>query len=277
MDTTRSRGADRAAETYVAPENNQGASALSVAMNDIRAQQDALAEKKGLAGLVSGMKNRQLENQYNMLANQGQYAPQQGMLQKALGYTLPGMALNALSSLRADPVSYNPVFDTQGNYLGVAGYDAEGNPVSYTGERTANISTGNDKLDAMVRPNVGPQLGGDGSSGPAEEEVVDEAVTEPEVMCPQGFIYDKDLKMCIMDPEANPIGADLPTMLPDLPSQYTQVMNMPTPVGLQPYAPSAGGLAAMPSPNQAGIIQVAPAPMQPQQKAPLPNLVPPQR
>lgn len=107
--------------------------------------------------------------------------------------------------------------------------------------------------------------------------------------CPAGFVLDPNTKVCVVDtsgmgggggsdaadetadgtPARTPVLPEMPTSLPGQSgfSPYTiPGMGPATAVGLQPYpgmTGGAGGLAAMPSPNQAGIMQMAPMQMQP--------------
>jgi hypothetical protein len=113
--------------------------------------------------------------------------------------------------------------------------------------------------------------------------------------CPAGFVLDPNTKVCVVDtsgmgggdaadgatdgtPARTPVLPEMPTSLPGQSgfSPYTiPGMGPAMAGGLQPYpgmAGGGGGLAAMPSPNQAGILQMAPMQMQP--APPPPQLMP---
>jgi len=246
-------------------------------MAAIRSRQDVLAERKGLSAIMGGIESRYLDKQYDMLENQEKYVPKPNFLQQALGYTVPGMAINALSSLRPDPVSYKPVYDTQGSYIGVAGYDAEGNPVSYSGDKTNYIETGSDRLDAMVRPAVEAPVSTNKDKEDKPLDSTGEDLLSPDP-CPEGYVLDAETNTCVIDTATigggwTPREVVIPTELPTSSAEYTQPNIGVGGNPLMPYR-MGGGLAAMTPPNQAGILQVAPAPMMPQQPA-LPNLTMP--
>ena len=154
----------------------------------------------------------------------------------------------------------------------------------YTAEEIGDFF---DRTDATVAANA---AAAENNIGARDEMATD---LDP---CPEGFFLDPVSKVCVISSAVSGSGSGslsgetdttgttgtsnwtptLPEMPTSLPGQggftpYTQpALGMATP-GLQPY-PTGGGLAATPSPNQAGILQMAPAPMQP---APLPNLTMP--
>lgn len=95
-------------------------------------------------------------------------------------------------------------------------------------------------LDAVARPETAP-IGG--SSKKPEEEVVEETTdfTNP---CPDGYIFDEEQKICVIDPSVGlaPLPTyELPSTDPTMgggTSDYTQAMNTFIPTPLQPTQPN---------------------------------------
>ena len=206
----------------------KGAAFSDLALS-LQQQKDDAASKKGLAGLIARAKlaidPQQKQQVFDDIMGKQRKEPGafQSMLQKT------GLA-------GPTPTQFEPVYDKQGNLVGSAGMDAEGNVVSYSGDRTANLADGpvKDRVDAMNEINQG---------GPGDGPDIPEIEMDP---CPEGFVMDAETNVCVpvegpddpVDPD-NPV--DPPPYVPPSdvvgPPSYTPIGGpgsfVPTP--LQPY------------------------------------------
>jgi hypothetical protein len=99
-------------------------------------------------------------------------------------------------------------------------------------------------LDAVARPDDTGGLASSRRPSKPEEETTD--FTDP---CPEGYIYDEEQMMCVIDPSAGLSTTPEPMPTYELPpvnpveaggtSDYTQAMNTFIPTPLQPAPPSA--------------------------------------
>lgn len=122
---------------------------------------------------------------------------------------------------------------------------------------------------------------GSGDDGPAATPDLTEGTGEEEFdPCPEGYKYDEEQKMCVVDVSFVP---DLPDVEPTplLPTEvggnYTQMPGgVPALPPLQPY-PQARGLGATNlGPRSEGILQVVAGPQAPRRPSPIPSLTMPQ-
>lgn len=154
-------------------------------------------------------------------------------------------------------------------------YNALGLPYDTAGPDTldedpAQIAKRERMMGGMGSDDDGPTAMPDVGEG--EEDFVDP--------CPEGYKYDEEQKMCVVDVSYVP---DLPDVEPTplLPTEvggnYTQMPGgAPTLPPLQPY-PQARGLGATNlGPRSEGILQVVAGPQAPRGPAPIPSLTMPQ-
>jgi len=209
---------------------SKGAAFQDLALS-LQQQKDDAASKKGLAGLIARAKlaidPQQKQQVFDDIMGKQRKEPGafQSMLQKT------GLA-------GPTPTQFEPVYDKQGNLVGSAGMDAEGNVVSYSGDRTANLADGpvKDRVDAMNEINQG---------GPGDGPDIPEIEMDP---CPEGFVMDAETNVCVPvgddgdDGDGDDDGDDtIPPYVPPSevvgPPSYTPIGGpgsfVPTP--LQPY------------------------------------------
>jgi len=154
-------------------------------------------------------------------------------------------------------------------------YNALGLPYDTAGPDTldedpAQIAKRERMMSGMGRKDDDPTAMPD--IGEGEEDFVDP--------CPEGYKYDEEQKMCVVDVSFVP---DLPDVEPTplLPTEvggnYTQMPGgVPALPPLQPY-PQAQGLGATNlGPRSEGILQVVAGPQAPRGPAPIPSLTMPQ-
>jgi hypothetical protein len=201
---------------------------LTLVQKQMIADEEDAKSKKGLAGLIAKIgvksKNAQRQAMIDELTGKNKTSAFQGMMQKA--------------GLAGTPTQFEPVFDIAGNLVGSAGMDAEGNVVSYSGDRTANLADGpvKDRVDAMNEINQG---------GPGDGPDIPEIEMDP---CPEGFVMDAETNVCVPvgddgdDGDGDDDGDDtIPPYVPPSevvgPPSYTPIGGqgsfVPTP--LQPY------------------------------------------
>lgn len=125
-------------------------------------------------------------------------------------------------------------------------------------------------------------MGGGGDNGPVTAtDVVEGATDEFTDPCPEGYVYDEEEKMCVVDPTFIPPFPEIDVM-PAGPTEvagnYTQMPGGMTMPGLNPYPQmqSRGLGAANLGPRSEGILQVVAGPQAPRGPAPIPNLTTPQ-
>lgn len=205
----------------------KGAAFSDLALS-LQKQKDDAASKTGLAGLIARAKLAidplQKQQVFDDIMGKKRDDPSafQGIMQKV-----------GLSG--ATPTSFDPVYDKQGNLVGSAGLDAEGNVVSYNGDRTANLAAGDvkDKVDAMNALNQG---------GPGDGPDLPEIEMDP---CPAGFVMDAATNVCV----PVPVGGDDPVDPDDpyVPPPYVPPSEV---VGPPNYTPIGGPGSFVPTPLQ---------------------------
>jgi hypothetical protein len=137
----------------------------------------------------------------------------------------------------------------------------------YTAEQIGNFFS---ETDATVAANQAAVENAVGAAGPDERDRL-AMETDP---CPEGFVLDPETKVCVVDTGGTSDSTDTGTSW--TPGTVTMPTSLPGQSGFSPYSGGSlgvggspvqpyptGGLAATPSPNQAGIIQVAPMSMRP--------------
>ena len=217
---------------------------ISLIQKEMIADEEEAKSKKGLLGLIAKVgvksKNAQRQAMIDDLTGKNKTSAFQGMLQKA--------------GLTGTPTSFQPAFDKAGNLVGSAGLDAEGNVVSYSGDRNADLADGpvKDRVDAM---NAASSPGGPGD-GP-DLPPID---MDP---CPAGFVMDAATNVCVPvgvgggdadggvdeDDSVDPLPPYVPPSEVVGPPSYTPIGGLgsfvPTP--LQPY-PTQQRYQIMPQP-----------------------------
>ena len=217
---------------------------ISLIQKEMIADEEEAKSKKGLAGLIAKVgvksKNAQKQAMIDELTGVNKTSAFQGMMQKA--------------GLSGTPTSFQPAFDKAGNLVGSAGLDAEGNVVSYSGDRNADLADGpvKDRVDAM---NAASSPGGPGD-GP-DLPPID---MDP---CPAGFVMDAATNVCVPvgvgggdadggvdeDDSVDPLPPYVPPSEVVGPPSYTPIGGLgsfvPTP--LQPY-PTQQRYQIMPQP-----------------------------
>lgn len=152
-----------------------------------------------------------------------------------------------------------PMFDKQGNIIGSLEVNAQGEAVSYTGDRSADAVPADSTVtgyEDMVAPRPPADVVGGGDDEPVAttEEVVE---VEPE--CPDGYMYDKDKKQCVIDPfqqpfQDAPAGGGLGATTAATLSPYTAAL--PTNLSaLNPSYVAGQGVVAQASPIALSAIQ----------------------
>lgn len=186
--------------------------------------------------IMLGLKDRELQQIADKL--EGKYE-NQGILGLGIGKGL----------FERGAVSYQGVFDPQGNVVGALGFNEAGEPVDYTGQRLEGFESGNPAIDALVRPSEAGLAGADRDEGPIS------TAADP---CPEGYEMDPVARVCVLKrtdvtqpvgpapvgpaPVAPPPPPPLPpvAVAPPPPPQYTQVGPRPGVPPLMPYgAPPA--------------------------------------
>ena len=204
----------------------KGAAFSDLALS-LQQQKDDAASKKGLAGLIARAKlaidPQQKQQVFDDIMGKQRKEPGafQSMLQKT------GLA-------GPTPTQFEPVYDKQGNLVGSAGMDAEGNVVSYSGDRTANLADGpvKDRVDAMNEINQG---------GPGDGPDIPEIEMDP---CPEGFVMDAETNVCVpVEGPDDPVDPDDP----DDPPPYVPPSDV---VGPPSYTPIGGPGSFVPTPLQ---------------------------
>ena len=201
----------------------KGAAFSDLALS-LQQQKDDAASKKGLAGLIARAKlaidPQQKQQVFDQIMGTNKTGAFQGMMQKA--------------GLAGTPTQFEPVYDKQGNLVGSAGMDAEGNVVSYSGDRTANLADGpvKDRVDAMNEINQG---------GPGDGPDIPEIEMDP---CPEGFVMDAETNVCVpVEGPDDPVDPDDP----DDPPPYVPPSDV---VGPPSYTPIGGPGSFVPTPLQ---------------------------
>ena len=204
----------------------KGAAFSDLALS-LQQQKDDAASKKGLAGLIARAKlaidPQQKQQVFDDIMGKQRKEPGafQSMLQKT------GLA-------GPTPTQFEPVYDKQGNLVGSAGMDAEGNVVSYSGDRTANLADGpvKDRVDAMNEINQG---------GPGDGPDIPEIEMDP---CPEGFVMDAETNVCVpVESPDDPVDPDNPVD----PPPYVPPSDV---VGPPSYTPIGGPGSFVPTPLQ---------------------------
>ena len=164
-------------------------------------------------------------------------AKQDGIMSMAT--SLPQRVLGYLGGARADDPIVNivdgkPIYqDSQGRTYS---YNVLGLPYNTLDENTLD----EDPEQVARREAMMSNTGSDDDGPSVVDELLDSdsGTTDP---CPEGYVYDSEQMMCVIDPSTG-LTPDLPTMeLPDpsVPlSDYTQVANNFIPTPLQPIAPN---------------------------------------
>ena len=201
----------------------KGAAFSDLALS-LQQQKDDAASKKGLAGLIARAKlaidPQQKQQVFDQIMGTNKTGAFQGMMQKA--------------GLAGTPTQFEPVYDKQGNLVGSAGMDAEGNVVSYSGDRTANLADGpvKDRVDAMNEINQG---------GPGDGPDIPEIEMDP---CPEGFVMDAETNVCVpVESPDDPVDPDNPVD----PPPYVPPSDV---VGPPSYTPIGGPGSFVPTPLQ---------------------------
>jgi len=228
----------------------KGAAFQDLALS-LQQQKDDAASKTGLEGLIARAKlaidPQQKQQVFDDVMGKKRDDPSafQSMMQK-VGLTGP------------TPTSFNPVYDKQGNLVGSAGIDKDGNVVSYSGDRTANLADGDvkDRVDAM-------NAAGSTSGTPATNDNISPPDLPPIDMdpCPAGFVMDAATNVCVPvgvgggdggvdeDDPVDPLPPYVPPSEVVGPPSYTPIGGLgsfvPTP--LQPY-PTQQRYQIMPQP-----------------------------
>ena len=198
---------------------------ISLIQKEMIADEEEAKSKKGLAGLIAKVgvksKNAQRQAMIDELTGVNKTSAFQGMMQKA--------------GLSGTPTSFQPAFDKAGNLVGSAGLDAEGNVVSYSGDRNADLPDGDvkNRVDAMNALNQG---------GPGDGPDLPEIEMDP---CPAGFVMDAATNVCV----PVPVGGDDPVDPDDpyVPPPYVPPSEV---VGPPNYTPIGGPGSFVPTPLQ---------------------------
>jgi len=211
---------------------------------------------------------------------------QRNLLEKALGLTFPGQIMMSLRDrelqtiadklegkyenqgilglgigkglFERGAVSYQAVFDPQGNIVGALGFDEAGAPVDYSGQRIEGFDSGNEAINALVRPSEAGLAGSERDEGPSG------MASDP---CPEGYEMDPVSRVCrlkqvdvVAQPPSTPPVTTLPPPpvnpppAPPPPPAYTQL-----PPG-RPAAPPPPAAPLLPYAQQ--TIYTPPPPMQ---------------
>ena len=195
-------------------------------------EEEAIAKKKGLAKIYAQVTSKPFLDQKKAAVNEllGQYQPSkfQGALQKA--------------GLAGTPVNFTPAYDQQGNLVGSAGLDKDGNVVSYSGDRNANFA------DPDVQGHVdGMNAAGDLSGNPDTNPNIGPPDLPPIDMdpCPAGFVMDAETNVCV------PVTPTIDPDLPEVPDEPLPPYVPPSEVVGQPNYTPIGGLGSfVPTPLQ---------------------------
>lgn len=197
-----------------------------------------------------------------------------------LANTYMGKAVSYLGGVRdTDPVvgsvDGKPIYQREnGTYYS---YNALGLPYDTAGKDTLD----EDPAQIAKRKRMMGGMGG-GDDGPAAMPDIGEGGTGEEEFdpCPEGYKYDEEEKMCVVDVSFVP---DLPDVEPTplLPTEvggnYTQMPGgVPALPPLQPYPQALGLGATNLGPKSEGILQVVAGPQAPRGPAPIPSLTMPQ-
>ena len=199
----------------------------------------------GLEGLFRGtmlgsalgpMADRQQQVAYNQLVQGPNY---RGTPIQPTGNFLYDSAAGLFGDRSFDQSAANYVAVTEnGQVIGSLAVDAEGNPVGYTGTRSANAQIMDPNVDAAAAASFIQPAQDAGGDGPMTTAVAP-PVVDP---CPEGYRLDPETQSCVLD-----VAAETPTQ-PQLPvdpgpmvptevtptSGYTQLGAMPA---LQPLMP----------------------------------------
>lgn len=222
--------ATTAAVTPAAPAANMIGPATAQQLADFRAgigQRNLLEKALGLTGpgqIMMGLRDRELQTIADKL--EGKYE-NQGILGLGIGKGL----------FERGAVSYQAVFDPQGNIVGALGFNEEGAPVDYSGQRIEGFDSGNEAINALIRPSEAGLAGLDRDEGPV--------MGMDSGPCPEGYEMDPVSRVCrlkqvdvVSQPPAPPPPPPPPPppVAPPPPPAYTQVRGAPPPPPLQPYS-----------------------------------------